>query len=90
MSVDESREAARRESAGDTVAGFLAAFAVAAAALGIVWYPGRLGPAAMLVSLIAAALAGAQRRFVGAAVAFVTVAWLAGMVVAVVTDRPIF
>ncbi len=39
---------------------------------------------------IAAAMGTVQRRFVAAAVAFVTVCWLAGMVIAVVSDRPIF
>ncbi|MBD0317415.1 MAG: hypothetical protein ICV71_02745 [Thermoleophilia bacterium] len=90
MSVDERREPATRESAADTVAGFLAAFAIAAGLLSLVWYPGRVGPAAMLVALVAAAMGTVQRRFVGAAVALVTAAWLVGMVIAVLTDRPIF
>ena len=90
MRVDGGREPAVRESTADTVAGFLAAFAMAAGLLALVWYPGRVGPAAMLVALVAAAMGTVQRRFVAAAVALVTVCWLAGMVIAVVTDRPIF
>jgi hypothetical protein len=83
-------EAGRSTGAADSVAGFLAALAVFAGAISVAWYPGRVGPAAMLVALVAAGMAGSQRRLVGASLAIVTVCWLAGMIVAVVTERPIF
>jgi hypothetical protein len=89
MAADERRSRAG-ETTADTVAGFLAAIALAAGVISIVWYPGRVGPVAMLVALIAAALSGAQRRFVGIAVFLITLCWLFGMILAVVTDRPIF
>ncbi|MBD0291055.1 MAG: hypothetical protein ICV74_07355 [Thermoleophilia bacterium] len=79
-----------RISTADTVAGFLAAFALLGGLLGLVWYPGRVGTAALLVALIAAGLATAQRRLAAGALAFATVCWLAGMVIAVVSDRPVF
>ena len=90
MSVRESNETVGRESTADHVAGFLAAAALFAGLLAIVWYPGRLGPAAMLVALVAAAIGTAQRRLAAFALAVVTACWLLGMVIAVVTERPIF
>ncbi|MDQ4082179.1 MAG: hypothetical protein M3123_04735, partial [Actinomycetota bacterium] len=61
MSADERREEAR-EPASYTVAGYLSAGALFAGVLALIWYPGRVGPAAMLVALIAAAMGGPQRR----------------------------
>jgi hypothetical protein len=90
MSARERHEGVGRESTADHVAGFLAATALFASLLAIVWYPGRVGPAAMLVALIAAALSGPQRRFAAGALAIATVSWLAGMVVAILTERAIF
>jgi hypothetical protein len=83
-------EADQNISRSDAVAGFLAALAVFAGAISVVWYPGRVGPAAMFVGLVAAAMATTQRRLVGYALAIVTLCWLAGMIIAVVLERPIF
>jgi hypothetical protein len=89
MAADEGRTRAG-ETTADTVAGFLAAVALMAGLISIVWYPGRVGPVAMLVALIAVALSGAQRRFAGIALLVVTLCWLLGMTLAVVLERPIF
>ena len=72
------------------VAGFLAAAAIFAGLASIVYHPGRIGPAAMFVALLAAAMAGSERRLAGLSVAISTFGWLAGMTVAVLLDRPIF
>ena len=90
MSVDERSELRGRESMADTVAGFLAAAALVTGIVALVWYPGRLGPAAMLVALVAAALGREQRRLAAWALAIATVCWFAGMTIAVVTENPIF
>ena len=90
MSVDERTTEADGINITDGVAGLLAAVAGAAGILSLVWYPGRVGPAAMLVALIACVLATAQRRFAAAALTLVTVCWLAGMIIAVLTERPVF
>ncbi|MBA2616136.1 MAG: hypothetical protein H0U90_10260 [Actinobacteria bacterium] len=90
MSVDE-RTGSDRMTTADIVAGFLAAAALFAGILTLVWYPGRVGPAAMLVALIAAALGtGSQRRLAGLALAVVGICWLLGMAIAVITERPVF
>ena len=90
MAAEERYELEESYSPADTAAGFLAVLAVVAGALAIFWYPGRLGPAALLVCLIAAAIGGSQRRLVAASLAIVTLCWFVGMVFSVVTDRPIF
>lgn len=74
-----------------TVAGYLAAAAMFAGLASLVYYPSRIGVAAMLVALVAAAMAGPeQRRFCGFVVAMTGICWFAGMVIAVVLERPIF
>ncbi len=74
-----------------TVAGYLAAAAMFAGLASLVYHPSRIGVGAMLVALVAAAMAGPeQKRFCGFAVAVTGICWFAGMVIAVVLERPIF
>ena len=56
----------------------------------LVYYPGRVGPAAMFVALLAAAMGGFQSRFAAWALVAVTASWFLGMVLAVIFERPIF
>jgi hypothetical protein len=88
--IEESRSRARRDPASHVVAGFLAAAAIFAGLIAIVYYPGRVGPGAILVALIAAAMGGFQSRLAATAVAVATAGWFLGMVVAIVLERPIF
>jgi hypothetical protein len=88
--IEESRPPARRDSAGHVVAGFLAAAALFAGIVAVVYYPGRVGPGAILVALIAAAMGGFQSRLAATAVAVATAGWFLGMVLAIVLERPIF
>ncbi len=90
VSADEQRGDAAREPASYTVAGYLSAAALAAGLLALIWYPGRVGPAAMLVALVAAAMGGPQRRLAAIALTVVTACWFVGMIIAVATDRPVF
>ena len=69
MSAHES-DPAPGEGAASTVAGFLAALAIFAAAAGLVYYPGRVGAAAVVVALVAAGIGGFQRGLAAFAVAF--------------------
>ena len=89
MSVHEG-DSRPREGAASTVAGFMAAFAIFAAAAGLVYYPGRVGAAAVLVALVAAGIGGFQRGLAAFAVAFAGICWFAGMVIAISLERPIF
>lgn len=72
------------------LAGWLAALSITAAAIGIIHKPVRLIPAAMVLALIAAAIGGPQRRLATAAVVFSTVAFVAGMTVAVLAEMPLW
>jgi hypothetical protein len=74
----------------DSVAGFLSAAAIFAGIASLFWFPARLGPAAIVVSLVATGIATQTRRFQGLAVFCASFLWLAGMVVAVVLNRPMF
>ena len=88
--IEESRSPARRDPASHVAAGFLAAAAIFAGLIAIVYYPGRVGPGAILVALIAAAMGGFQSRLAAIAVAVATAGWFVGMIVAIVLERPIF
>jgi hypothetical protein len=90
MSADERRERDTGTSIADGVAGLMAAAAGAAGVMALVWYPGRVGPGAMLVALIAAAIADSQRRLAAGALALITACWLVGMILAILAERPVF
>jgi len=81
-----------RPSAADTISGFLSALALLGALLALVWHPGRVGTAAILIALVAAALADAHAhaRLAAWAVGVATACWLVGMTLAVVFDRAVF
>jgi hypothetical protein len=55
-----------------------------------VYYPGRLGTAAVFIALFAAALGGRDRYLVPVTVGVTTACWFAGMGIAIALDRPIF
>lgn len=88
--IDETPAPARREPPSHAVAGFLAAAALFAGLVAIIYYPGRVGPGAILVALIAAAMGGFQSRLAATAVVVATMGWFLGMIVAVLLERPIF
>jgi hypothetical protein len=76
---------------GAVVAGFLATIAIFVALIGIVRYPVRIDPAAAVIALVAAGMAGPRQRALAAtAVVFVASAFFLGMAVAVVTNHPLW
>ena len=84
------RDVPHEGSTPDTVSGYLAAFAILAGVLGLVYYPGRVGPAAILVALIACGMASGQRRLAAGALVLTTLCWIAGMILAVSLERSVF
>lgn len=74
----------------DLVAGFLCAFSLALSGIAIARQPGLLAPAAILVALVAARMTEAHRRLAAAAVAGGGLAFLLGMVVAILTDSSLY
>ena len=74
----------------EAVAGFMAAAAIFVSLVGVVHRPARVLPAAMLVALVAAGIGGRHQRLAAFAVAVAAACFVAGMTVAVATDRPLF
>lgn len=81
---------AARDRPGEVVAGFLASAALFAGLIAIVYKPVRIAPAALVVALIAAGIGGRHQRLAALATGVVTVGWIAGMIVCVITERPLF
>ena len=52
--------------------------------------PVRVGVAAVVLALIAAGVGGRHRKLAAAATAIAGAGWLLGMIVAVITERPLF
>jgi hypothetical protein len=79
-----------RDRPGEVVAGFLASAALFAGLLAVVYKPVRIAPGALVVALIAAGIGGRHQRLAALATAVVTIGWIAGMIVCVATERPLF
>jgi len=69
----------------DRVAGFLCAFSFALSGIAVARSPGLLAPAAIIVALVATRMTHKHQTLAAAAVAFVV-----GMVVAVLTDSGLY
>jgi hypothetical protein len=85
--VEEGAVEPRR---ADTVAGFLCALSLTAAALALVLRPGVLATAAIGIALVAARMTQAHRTLAIVSVATATLSFFFGMLIAIVTDNPLF
>ena len=86
----------------DTLAGLMSATAIFVGLLAmtnldlsiagthIAMRPIRIGVAAVILALVAAGIGGRHQRLAALAVGIAGFSWVAGMVIAVVTERPIF
>ena len=74
----------------EAVARYLAGIAIFGGIVALFYYPGRIGPAAIVVALIAAGMASSTRRFAAIGMAVASLGWFFGMVIAVFLERPIF
>jgi hypothetical protein len=83
-------EGRRDATASQLAADFLATFAIFAGLVGIVYTPGLVITAAVVVAVLAAAVGGRDRWLVPFAVAVTGTCWLVGMALAVLLERPIF
>ena len=82
---------AEREGPAEGVAGFLATLAIFGGAVAVVQRPVTIGLASVLVAMIASAMAAGRNRNLAAAAVGISVAcWLAGMIVCVLTSRPLW
>ena len=74
----------------DRVAGFLCAFSLALSAVAIARSPVLLATSAIVVALVATRMTTRHATLAAAAVTFAGIAFVLGMVVAVVTDGALF
>jgi hypothetical protein len=74
----------------DRVAGFLCAFSFALSGIAVARSPGLLAPAAIIVALVATRMTHKHQTLAAAAVAAAAVAFVVGMVVAVLTDSGLY
>jgi hypothetical protein len=74
----------------DAIAGLLAALAIFISLISLAYRPGRLVPAALLMALLATAIGGRHQRLAALAVAVGAVCFVVGMVLAVLTDNPLY
>jgi hypothetical protein len=87
--VDEV-EAGSAQSTAETVAGFLAAMAMAAALIALAWHPLRLLAPALVMSLLAAGIGGRAKRIAFASVMTVAACFFFAMMITVITSRPLW
>ncbi len=85
-----SSEPIRRSGHADTVAGFLAAFSIFFAAIGVFYKPFRLIIPAILLALIATGIGGRNARLAQMAVFTCVICFVLGMTVAVVTKHSLW
>lgn len=86
----------------DTITGLMSATAIFLALLGatdfhlnlsgqdIQMRPARIGIAAVVLALVAAGIGGRHRKLAAIATGIAAAGWFVGMVVAVITERPLF
>lgn len=80
-----------RQSQAETIAGFLAALAIFGGLIAIAQRPVTIGLTSLFIGLIAATMASGRNRHLAAAgVAIAATGWLAGMIVCVITGRPLW
>jgi hypothetical protein len=85
-----SAQPVERDRPADTAAGLLAAVAIVAALLSLAYRPVRLDPFAIVVALIAAGIGGRHQRLAAVAVATASACFILGMVIAILTEKPLF
>lgn len=74
----------------DVVAGYLASIAIFASLISLAWHPIRLLAPALLLALVSAGMTGRGNRLSFAAVLTVAVCFFLGMMITVITGRPLW
>ena len=91
MSVPEQAEAGvQGPSVTDVIAGFLAAAAIFAGIAALVYYPGRIGLAGIVIALVGVGMGRGVERLTAIGMACAAGGFFFGMVIAVLFERPIF
>jgi predicted CDP-diglyceride synthetase/phosphatidate cytidylyltransferase len=81
---------AARDRPAETVAGFLAALAMVGGAIAVVERPVAIGVVSIFIGFLAAAMAERNQRLAAAGVTIAALGFLGGMIVSVITSRPLW
>jgi hypothetical protein len=81
---------AARERPADIVAGFLAALAMVGGLIAVVERPVPVGVLSIFIGFLAAAMAERSERLAAAGVTIASLGFLGGMIVSVITSRPLW
>jgi hypothetical protein len=81
---------AARERPAEIVAGFLAVLAIVGGCIAVVERPVLVGVVSILIAFLAAAMADRNQRLAAAGLTFASLGFLGGMIVSVITSRPLW
>jgi hypothetical protein len=81
---------AARERPAEIVAGFLATLAMVGGAIALVERPVPVGLFSIFIGFLAAAMAERNQRLAAAGVTIASLGFLGGMIVSVITSRPLW
>jgi uncharacterized membrane protein YccC len=81
---------AARDRPAEIVAGFLATLAMVGGAIALVERPVPVGVLSIVIGFLAAAMAERNQRLAAAGVAVASLGFLGGMIVSVLTSRPLW
>jgi hypothetical protein len=81
---------AGREGPAELVAGFLASLALFGGLIAVVERPVPVGIFSIFIAFVAAAMAERQQRLAALGVAVASLGFLGGMIVSVITSRPLW
>jgi hypothetical protein len=79
-----------RSRPADTIAGFLSAMAIFISLIGVAWHPLRLVIPGILTAMVAAAMGGRHQRLAFAAAMTGAACFFLGMIIAVITEHPLW
>jgi hypothetical protein len=74
----------------DSIAGYLAAMAIFISLIGLAWHPLRLILPGIIIAMVAAGIGGRHRKLAFAAVMIAAACFFFGMMIAVITSRPLW
>ena len=74
----------------DSIAGYLAAMAIFICLIGLAWHPLRLILPGIIIAMVAAGIGGRHRKLAFAAVMIAAACFFFGMMIAVITSRPLW
>lgn len=87
---EAAAEQGGRTRPAETVAGFIAAAAIAVGVIAIYYEPVKLAVPAIIVAMIAVTIGGRFHRLASIAVAVCTIGWVLGMIYAVLEGNPLW